>query len=424
MESRRGQRSRIAIIGAGVSGLVCAYLLDRDHDVTLFEAEERVGGHANTTRVELEGRSFDVDTGFVVYNEVTYPNFVKLLDRLGVESEPTSMSFGVRCDRTGLEYCGTSLNTVFAQRRNLVRPSFYRMLRDIVRFNKDAQRLLEQGIEAPTLGEFFRVQRYGREFVEQYIVPMASAIWSADPARTLDFPAHFFVRFFHNHGLLGMTGHLQWRVIRGGSRRYVEPLIRSFRDRIRTSTPVRSVSRLPDGVAVTPDGQPEERFDEVILATHSDQALRLLSDPTESERQLLSALPFQENETVLHTDDSILPRNRRARASWNYRIPADGGDRVTVTYDMSRLQNLETGRPVCVSLNESGYVNPAKVIRRMESAHPLFTPGSLEAQARHAEISGAGRTHFCGAYWRNGFHEDGVVSALRVCRHFGRGLES
>ena len=396
MESRRKERSRIAIIGAGVSGLVCAYLLDRDHDVTLFEAEERVGGHANTTRVELEGRSFDVDTGFVVYNEVTYPNFVKLLERLGVESEPTSMSFGVRCDRTGLEYCGTSLNTLFAQRRNLVRPAIYRMMRDIVRFNRDAQRLLEQGIEAPTLGEFVRVQRYGREFVEQYIVPMAAAIWSADPARTLDFPAHFFVRFFHNHGLLGMTGHLQWRVIRGGSRNYVEPLTRSFRDRIRTSTPVRSVRRLPDGVAVTPDGQPEERFDEVILATHSDQALRLLSDRTESERQLLSALPFQANEAVLHTDDSILPSKRRARASWNYRIPADGGDRVTVTYDMSRLQNLETEGPVCVSLNESGYVDPAKVIRHMEFAHPLFAPLSLEAQARHAEISGAGRTHFCG----------------------------
>ena len=349
---------------------------------------------------------------------------MKLLDRLGVESQPTGMSFSVRCDRTGLEYCGTSLNTLFAQRRNLVRPSFYRMLRDIFRFNRDAQRLLARGIEAPTLGEFFRAQGYGREFVEQYIVPMAAAIWSASPARALDFPAHFFLRFFQNHGLLGVKGHLQWRVIRGGSRNYVEPLTRPFRDRIRTATPVRSVHRLPDGVAVTPDGQPEERFDEVILATHSDQALRILADPTQAERQILSAMPYQRNEAVLHTDDAILPANRRARASWNYRIPAAGGDQVTVTYDMSRLQNLKTEGPVCVSLNESGHVDPARVNLRMEFAHPLFTPESLEAQGRHAEISGVGRTHYCGAYWRNGFHEDGVVSALRVCRHFGCGLES
>ncbi len=423
MNSGGSSRSKIAIVGAGVSGLVSAYLLEKAHDIILFEAAERVGGHASTTSVELEGRSLDVDTGFVVYNEVTYPNFVKLLDRLGVESEPTSMSFSVRCDRTGLEYCGTSLNTIFAQRRNLLRPIFYRMLKDIMRFNRDAQRLLAQAIEAPTLGQFFEERRYGSEFVEQYIVPMAAAIWSANPSRTLDFPAHFFIRFFHNHGLLGMKGHLQWRVISGGSQNYVRPLIRSFKDRIRTSTPVRSVRRLKDGVEIAPEGGTPERFDEVIFATHSDQALEILADPTDSERQILSVIPYQKNDAVLHTDESILPQSRRARASWNYRIPGEQGDRVTVNYDMSRLQNLGTHQAVCVSLNEGGSVDPRMVISRMQYSHPLFTPESLEAQARHGEISGVNRTHYCGAYWRNGFHEDGVVSALRVCRHFGCGLE-
>jgi predicted NAD/FAD-binding protein len=424
MDTKQIERSKVAIIGAGVSGLVSAYLLDRNHDVTVFEAGDRVGGHASTMRVEHEGRSLAVDTGFVVYNEVTYPSFVKLLDRLDVETERTDMSFSVRCDLSGLEYCGTNLNTLFAQRRNLVRLAFYRMIRDILRFNRDARRLLERGIDAPTLREFFDQQRYGREFVEQYIVPMAAAIWSASPEQTLDFPAHFFVRFFNNHGLLSTDGQLQWRVIRGGSQKYVEPLTRSFRDRVRTSTPVESVRRLPDGVEVTPAGRPTEHFDEVILALHSDQALGLLADPTDTEREILSALPYQKNDAVLHTDASVLPRSERARASWNYRIPANLQDHVIVTYDMSRLQNLQTEEPVCVSLNENGSIDPTKVIRRMEYSHPVFTPASIEAQARHGEISGVNRTHYCGAYWRNGFHEDGVFSALRVCRQFGRDLES
>jgi predicted NAD/FAD-binding protein len=334
------------------------------------------------------------------------------------------MSFSVRCDRTGLEYCGTSLNTLFAQRRNLLRPSFYRMLRDIVRFNREAQELLDSGIESPTLHEFFKVQGYGREFVDQYIVPMTAAIWSAGPASTLQFPAHFFVRFFHNHGLLGTRGHLQWRVIKGGSRRYVEPLAHPYRDRIRTSTPVRAVRRLPGGVEVTPAGGPVELYDEVVIATHSDQALAILADPTEAERQILSALPYQRNEASLHTDSSVLPVNTRARASWNYRLPADPKDHATVTYDMSRLQSLKTKEPICLSLNENGSIDPARVIARMEYSHPQFTPESIAAQNRHAEISGVNRTHYCGAYWRNGFHEDGVVSALRVCRHYGVGLES
>jgi predicted NAD/FAD-binding protein len=423
MDNRRNERLSIAIVGAGISGLTAAYLLHGMHDITLFEAEQQPGGHSSTTRIKRHGRPFDVDTGFVVYNEITYPNFVKLLDRLGVESEPTSMSFGVRCDRTGLEYCGTSLNTLFAQRRNLLRPSFLRMLRDILRFNREASELLEREAVVRTLGQFLEQRRFGSELVQHYVLPMAAAIWSASPARILDFPVHFFVRFFSNHGLLGTKSHLQWRVIKGGSRRYVEPLTEAFRDRIRTSTPVRSVRRFPDGVEVTPEGRAPERYDHLILATHSDQALDLLKDPTESERRILAALPYQDNDAALHIDESLLPRNHRARASWNYRIPADPWGRANVTYDMTRLQNLKTDEHICVSLNESGDIDPYKVIRRMEHAHPLFTPESLEAQAAHGEISGVGRTHYCGAYWRNGFHEDGVFSALRVCRYFGCGLE-
>ena len=422
MDSPVTERKQVAIVGGGVSGLVTAWLLHKNHDVTVFDAGEKPGGHASTTRMEHEGFTRDVDTGFVVYNEVTYPNFVLLLDRLGVETEATTMSFGVRCDRTGLEYCGTDLNTMFAQRRNLLRPSFYRMIRDILRFNKDAKDLLEKGLEGPTLGMFFQDKRYGREFREQYIVPMAAAIWSASPDQTLEFPALFFLRFFFNHGLLGVDDHLQWRVISGGSRRYVEPLIEPFRDRIRTSTPVMSVRRYHDGVEVLPAGGSPERFDQVVLALHSDQALGLLADPTDAEREILSALPYQNNSAALHTDDSVLAKRKTARASWNCRIPTDDVDRVKVTYDMSRLHNMDTKTPICVSLNEDGTVAGDRVIRRMEFAHPVFNPASMKAQERWNEISGIGRTHYAGAYWRNGFHEDGVVSALKVATAFDCGM--
>ncbi len=422
MDNPVPDRQQIAIIGGGVSGLVTAWLLHEQHDVTVYEAGEKAGGHASTTRIEHEGFTRDVDTGFVVYNEKTYPNFVLLLDRLRVETEETGMSFGVRCDRTGLEYCGTDLNTMFAQRRNLLRPSFYRMIRDILRFNRDAKDLLEQGVEGPTLGSFFQDRGYGREFREQYIVPMAAAIWSASPEQTLEFPALFFVRFLFNHGLLGVDDHLQWRVISGGSRRYVEALIEPFKDRIRTSTPVMSVRRYYDGVEVVPAGGSPERYDQVVLAVHSDQALGILADPTDAEREILSDLPYQNNQAALHTDETVLAKRPLARASWNYRIPAGHVDRVKVTYDMSRLQNMDTRTPICVSLNEDGTVAGDRVIGRMEFAHPVFNPASMKAQERWNEISGIGRTHYSGAYWRNGFHEDGVVSALKVGAAFGCGM--
>jgi len=414
---------RIAIVGSGVSGLVAAHLLQQRHDVTMFEAGSHIGGHTHTVDVEVAGRRVPIDTGFIVYNETTYPNFVKLLERLGTPSQPTEMSFSVRCDRTGLEYGGSSLNTLFAQRRNLVRLSFHRMIRDILRFNREAAQMLKNGYRPPTLRDFFRDGQYSREFVDHYIVPMGAAIWSSRPEGMLDFPAAFFMRFFENHGLLSTHGHFSWRVVRDGSRSYVRALTRDFRGRILEHTPVRGIARRPDGVELgLPDGS-RVRFDHVVLGLHGDQALALLDDPTEREREILGAFEFQPNEAVLHHDASLLPRRRRAWASWNYHIPERHADRVAVTYNMTRLQGLDTPEPICLTLNRNDAVDPAKRIREVKFDHPVYTTRSVAAQSRHGEISGANRTHYCGAYWGNGFHEDGVNSALKVCRYFGEELQ-
>ncbi len=413
---------RIAIVGTGVAGLTAGHLLHEEHDLTLFEAADRVGGHVRTERVVTGDESFDVDTGFVVFNHATYPLFTKLLERLGVDSQPTSMSFSVSCRRTGLEYCGTSLDTVFADRRNLLRPSFLRMLRDILRFNRRAARLAREGSAGKTLGEVVGSGGYSAQFVEHYLVPMGAAIWSCEPGRLLDFPAEFFLRFFENHGLLRARQQLPWRVIRGGARRYVDAIIRPFRDRIRLGAPVLAIRREESGVVVKADEGPPQRFDHAILATHSDQALAILESPSEDERGVLGSIPYQSNRAVLHTDASLLPRRPRARASWNYHVPADSSRRVSVTYDMSRLQGVASATPLLVSLNPEEEIRADTVLRRLEFEHPVYLRGSDAAQARHAEISGAARVHFCGAYWGNGFHEDGVRSAVAVCRSFGREL--
>ena len=415
---------RLAIVGSGISGLVCAHLLHDEHDLTLFEAGSHVGGHTLTSRIEDGDREHWVDAGFIVYNEVNYPHFVRLLERLEVESQPTSMSFSVRDDQTDLEYCGTSLDTLFAQRRNLLRPSFYRMLADIARFNRDGKTLLTNNGSQPTLGAFLETGGYRRELVEQYLVPMAASIWSTQPATMFDFPATFVLEFLDNHNLLDARGHHHWRTIRGGSCRYVEALIRPFRERIRLRTPVAAIHRERSGVElVTRDGE-RQRFDEVIVATHSDQALAMLAEPSPAERQVLGAIPYQPNRASLHTDESVLPRRERARASWNFLRPADGANdgALRLTYDMCRLQSLDARSRFCVSLNTDERLDQGRILRRFEFAHPLFTPPAVAAQRRHAEISGADRIHYCGAYWGNGFHEDGVVSALAVTRRFDREL--
>jgi len=408
---------RIAIVGAGIAGNVAARELCRDHEVTVFEAGDHVGGHTHTHAIEAHGRTWHVDTGFIVFNDRTYPNFVRLLDELGVASQESSMSFSVRDEIADLEYNGTSLNALFAQRRNLLRPSFLGMVRDILRFNREAPRLLEEpGGELP-LRELLGRHGYGRAFVEHYVVPMGAAIWSTDPASMMQFPARFFVRFLHNHGMLTVDDRPVWRTVRGGSARYVERLVAPFRERIHLATPVEQLRRMPGGVLVKPRGHEALRFDAAFLACHSDQALALLADPTPAEREVLSAIPYQSNGAVLHTDARLMPRRRLAWAAWNYHVRPHGGP-VALTYNMNILQGLDAPEPFLVTLNRSDAIDPERVLRRITYHHPLYTSASVAAQARHREIDGARATYYCGAWLRNGFHEDGVASALAAVRHF------
>ncbi len=411
---------RIAIVGSGVSGLVAARRLHPRHEIQVFEADPRIGGHVHTVPLELAGERFSVDTGFIVYNERTYPRFSQLLSELGVETQPCEMSFGVHCERTGLEWASRGLGAVFAQRRNLLRPSFLRMLRDVLRLNRELRQLAEQAEEKASLADFVSGRGYSQELIEHYLVPMGAAIWSAAPGDFLRFPAATFARFFENHGLLETSPRLGWRVVRGGSARYLERLVAPFRDRIRVATPVAWIRRAPDAVEIaTREGV--ERFDRVVLALHSDQALRLLRDPSGMERALLGAIAYQENEVVLHSDVSLLPRNARAHASWNYRIPRAPQSRALISYDMNRLQQIDSERRFLVTLNGSRQIDPERVLRRFRYHHPVFDADALAAQQRRAEISGVRRTHYCGAYWGHGFHEDGVRSALEVCAELGVG---
>jgi uncharacterized protein len=414
---------RIAIVGSGVSGLVCAHLLDPHHDVTLFEADDRPGGHTNTVEVEVLGQAHRVDTGFIVYNDRTYPAFVALLRHLGVATKASDMSFSVSDERTGLEWRGTSPSTLFAQRRNLANPAFHRMLLDVARFNRAARRLAaDPGAPSElTLGEFLARGRWSREFVDWYLVPLGSAIWSADPTSFIGMPATTFARFFDNHGLLRLGGQPRWRTIDGGAVRYVDAVLGRLRGRARLGTGVEKVVRRPaDGTVelLTTDGR-LEGFDHVVMATHSDQALRLLSDSSAAERDILGRIRYQPNQATLHTDVRLLPRNRRAWASWNYHRMASAGQRATVTYDLNRLQGIESRLPILLTLNRDQDIDPASVLATFEYDHPVLDAGAIAAQPRHDEISGRDATSFAGAYWGYGFHEDGVQSALHVCRALG-----
>jgi predicted NAD/FAD-binding protein len=392
--------------------------LHLDHEITVFEAGDHIGGHSHTHTIAYEGRDINVDTGFIVFNDWTYPNFIRLIDDLGVPSIESSMSFSVKCERTGLEYNGTNLNSLFAQRGNLLRPSFYRMIKDILRFNREAPAMLGASAGDVPLGDYLREQDYSREFIDHYIVPMGAAIWSASMDTMQCFPTRFFVRFLHNHGMLSVDNRPTWRTIAGGSQSYVRKLTAPFRDRIRLNAPVESVRRFPTHVVVKPQWGEPERFDRVFLACHSDQALRLLADATPLEREVLGAIPYQPNEVLLHTDTSILPTRKLAWAAWNYHIDRHDRDRVGVTYNMNILQSLGSRTPLLVTLNKSQDIDPAKVIKRLSYEHPIFTPASVAAQARQGEVNGVNRAYFCGAYWRNGFHEDGVVSGLNALAHF------
>ncbi|MFZ4859417.1 MAG: NAD(P)/FAD-dependent oxidoreductase [Desulfuromonadaceae bacterium] len=413
---------KIAIIGGGISGLTTAHLLCGEHEITLFEADDYPGGHTNTLDVTHDGTSYAVDTGFIVFNERTYPNFIKLLDRLSVASQPSVMSFSAVCETTGLQYCATNLDTLFAQRKNLLSLPYWRMLLEIFRFSRSTAELYGSDDLSLTLGDYLQCHDYSPMFIEKFLIPMGAAVWSADPAHFLTFPAAAFVQFFTNHGMLNVVDQPTWRVVTGGSRQYVAPLTDPFRERIRLSTPVERVQRYDDRVTVTPRGGEPEAFDHVVLACHSDQALKMLTDPSDAERELLGAIPYQKNDTVLHTDSRLLPSIPKARASWNCLLPRKQQDSVVLTYWMNLLQTISAPVEFCVTLNSPEAIAADKIIRHLTYHHPVYSTAAFQAQNRRDEISGINRTSYCGAYWSWGFHEDGVKSALAVCRQFGKGL--
>lgn len=414
---------RVAIVGTGISGMLIARLLADEHEIVVFESESRIGGHTHALDVEVAGESFRVDTGFMVFNERTYPSFCRLLNLLGVPSRSSDMSFSVRDDLSGIEWEGSSLNGLFAQRTNLLRPAFLRMLRDVIRFNSHAPVWArDTGGELP-LARYLDQHKYSQAFRDWYLVPMCASIWSASPEAIEHFPARFLIRFFENHGLLQLANRPLWRTIVGSSQSYVDALVRPFRDQIRVNSRVEKITRLPEGVFIKPLDGSGHWFDEVVIAAHSDQALAMLTDASPLEQEILGAIPYQRNVALVHTDESLLPRSRRAWASWNY-LKSQADNPVTVTYNLNRLQGHAAKKQICVTLNDSGKVRDEEVLKEISFSHPVFSTKSMAAQARWNEISGVRRTHYCGAYWRNGFHEDGVVSALRVGTHFGKTLES
>jgi predicted NAD/FAD-binding protein len=415
-------KEKIAVIGAGISGLTSAWLLREKYEVHLYEENDYAGGHTQTTDVAIGDRTWPVNTGFIVFNDWTYPNFIRLMELLGVASEDSDMSFSVKCEKTGLEYNGHTLNSLFAQRSNIFRPSFWGMIRDILRFNKETRKALSDDTldRSETLGSYLNRRGYGRAFRDNYIIPMGAAVWSASEEMMMEFPLYFFVRFFNNHGMLSVDDRPQWKVISGGSRTYVERILQDLpEDQVYIKTPVEKVVRSADKVDVY-SMRGCESYDQVIFACHSDQALKMLDAPSMDEQEILGAIPYKMNDVVLHTDSRILPERELARAAWNYHIGMETQDCVAVTYYMNRLQNFDDA-PVdfCVTLNKTEDIDKTTILRRFRYAHPVFTREGMAAQQRHGDISGINRTHFCGAYWFNGFHEDGVVSALRVTEALG-----
>ncbi len=409
---------RIAVIGAGISGLASAWLLARKHDVVLYEANDYLGGHTHTHDIELHDGHYAIDSGFIVFNPGNYPLLTRMFRELDVRDQPTTMSFALRHERSGLEYNATSLNRLFCQRRNLLSPRFHGMIRDIMRFYREAPALLEIAHGGPTLGEYLRQEEFGEAFRDEHIVPMASALWSSPSAQVLDFPAAYLARFMHNHHMLQVEDRPGWRVVHGGSNQYVKALQNRWPVKVRLQCPVTAVRRDYTGVTLM-SRQGADRFDQVVMACHSDQALRLLGDHSAQEHDILSAMRYQPNEAILHTDTRVLPRRRKAWAAWNALIPRAPGDACTVTYCMNHLQSIRAPETFCVSLNCGDRIDPARILRRMQYAHPQYTHASVAAQQRKAEIQGVNRTWFAGAYWGWGFHEDGMRSAVDVADALG-----
>ena len=409
---------RVAVVGSGIAGLSAAWLLSREHEVVLFEAEARLGGHTHTHDVEQTGKRYRVDTGFIVHNAHNYPLLTRFFNELGVASQDTTMSFGAQMEATGLEYNATNLNALFCQRRNLFSPSFIRMVREILRFYREAGALLKDPASGPSLGEYLEQNRYSALFRDAHLIPMASALWSSPSATILDFPAKYLVKFMDHHRMLQVEGRPQWRVVQGGSSSYVQALKSRWSVDVRLACPVQRVTRDEAGVTLKHVAG-EDRFDAIVIATHSDQALALLGDADALEREVLGAMPYQRNDVVLHTDRRLLPRNPKAWAAWNAFVPADPNAECSVSYCMNLLQGLESPEPFVVTLNRSAAIDPAKVIAKMTYHHPIYTHASVAAQSRQGEINGRRRTWFAGAYWGFGFHEDGMRAGVEAAKGLG-----
>lgn len=419
---------KLAIVGTGISGLTCAHLLHDKFDVTLFEANDYIGGHTATVDVTVDNREYAIDTGFIVYNDWTYPNFIKLLQKLGVLTQPTQMSFSVKNTATNFEYNGHTLNTLFAQRRNLVKPSFYGFISEILKFNRlcKSEFAQKESEEGATLNDFLNKHRFSDRFANNYIIPMCAAIWSSSLESIRAFPLKFFLQFFNNHGLLNVTDRPQWHTLVGGSRSYIPPLTRGFEDKILLNTPVKSIAKKDSHYELTVGSDAQvQQYDQVILACHSDQALRMIDYPTQAQQQVLGNIGYSDNDVVLHTDTSLLPDRELAWASWNYLLTGEKDEQsrpATLTYNMNILQRLESDTTFCVTLNANDKIAPEKILRTFRYAHPQFNQQTITAQRQRKEICGIDGLHFCGAYWYNGFHEDGVKSALDVCQRFGVSL--
>jgi predicted NAD/FAD-binding protein len=407
---------KIAIIGSGISGNTLAYYLNPHHQITLFESEDRVGGHSHTHQIDLFNEKISVDTGFIVFNKKTYPNFLKLLHELKVPYENSAMSFSVKDSQKDFEYNGTSLNALFAQRKNFINPSFYKMIREILRFNKFSVMLLNKDDEM-SLGEYLDQENYSDYFKKYYILPMGSAIWSSNIKTMMQFPAKFFIQFFNNHGMLNINDRPQWLTISGGSINYVEKITQPFRKKIKISQNIKYVDRKKDHIAIYFHDR-TEKFDWIFFACHSDQALKLIKSPSLDEKNTLRAIPYHDNEVVLHYDDNFMPKRKLAWAAWNYHINHSDTSPASLTYNMNMLQNLKTQVPILVTLNPQQAINKKKIIKSLSYAHPQYSLRSIEAQSNYHLISGVNRTSFAGAYWGNGFHEDGVKSALNAIQQF------
>ena len=408
---------KIGIVGSGISGLTAGNQLSPNHDVTVFESEPVIGGHTATKDIEIQGREFAVDTGFIVYNDWTYPNFIQLMEKLGIESQTTEMGFSVSAIDGTLEYCGSSLNAMFSDRKNLINPAFLGMVRDIMRFNKKSLKDLADNriVAGQTLRDYLQAGNFSKLFVNGYIIPMACAIWSSSSSAVEDFEALFFIRFFKNHGLLNINDRPQWRVLKNGSRSYLPAITQSFKNKIHTATPIRRITRSESGVKVSTDSA-EHHFDHIVIACHSDQALSILGDADVAEREILSAIPFSDNTVTMHTDASVLPRRKRAWASWNYLIRNNNKGKPILTYNMNMLQGLAAPETICVTVNGDRHIDPDKILGRYSYAHPQFSVASIKAQKNWSTINGNRNTWFCGAYWGNGFHEDGVTSGIQVTK--------